>query len=78
MARPAIFSYSYADLARLSGLTKNTVHQHVTRRTFDPGSLESVVCWLARHGTLKLRQKLLLSALARTIEAPAKTQRRRR
>jgi hypothetical protein len=61
--KPSEFSFSYADLMRLTGMDRNTVYQHKTRGSFDPGKLESVVRWIARHGTLSLRIRLLLDAI---------------
>ncbi|MEO1616484.1 MAG: hypothetical protein AAFV88_11580 [Planctomycetota bacterium] len=56
-------SWDYDDLVRITGKTRNTVYQHVARGSFDPDSLESVVCWIARHANLDLKRKILDYAL---------------
>ena len=59
----AEFCYDYEDLARLSGMGKNAIWQHVRRGNLDAADLESVLVWLARHGRLALRQRLVAAAL---------------
>jgi len=68
MAAPCKFSWSYADLAKLTPLSLNAVWQHVRRRNLDPSDLESVIVWLARHGTLTLRQRLVRAALTGEVD----------
>ncbi len=52
MAHPTEFRYTYQNLAKLSGLALNTIHQHTRRGTLDPADLKSVL-WVnrpRRHG----------------------------
>ena len=56
-------TWTYDDLADLTGMARNTVYRHVSRGTLDPDSLESVLYWLARHGTSDVKRKLLDYAL---------------
>jgi hypothetical protein len=58
MARPITqYSYNYEDIKKLTDLSRNMIHQYVTRGDLDPYNLESLVLFLARHGKddLKLR-----------------------
>lgn len=56
-------TWYYDDLVKLSGKTRNTIYRHVARHTLDPENLESVLYWLARHGTTKVKRNLLDYAL---------------
>lgn len=78
MALPVEFTFSYKDLSRLTNLTPNSIWQHVRRGTLDPRNLESVLLWLSRHATFKLRQRMLYAALARELDVPKAKPRRRR
>lgn len=62
---PEEFRYSYATLARLTGMTYDTVCQHRSRGNFDPAKLETVLIWLARHGKKDLRHRMIHAALDR-------------
>ena len=70
MARPVEFTYSYATIAKLTGLTKNTVYQHVRRSNLNPEDLASVLVWAARHGKLSLRKRIVGAALSRELDSP--------
>ena len=70
MARPVEFTYTYAKIARLAGMTRNTCHQHVVRGNLDPADLESVLVWLARHGKFGLRTRIVGAALSRELQGP--------
>lgn len=61
--KASAFVYTYEDLMRLTGMDRNTVYQHKTRGSFDPSRLESVIRWVARHGSLSLRIRILLDAI---------------
>lgn len=56
-------TWTYDDLATLTGMARNTVYRHVSRGTLDPDSIESVLYWLARHGLPDVKRKLLDYAL---------------
>jgi len=71
------FQYTYRDLGRLSGMAINTVHQDARRGNLDPADLASVVVWLARHGKLALRRRMVFSALSRELASEPKPRRRR-
>ena len=55
--------WTYDDLVRLTGKTRNTIYKHVDRGTIDPGKLESVLYWVARNGKPEVKRKLLEYAL---------------
>lgn len=61
--KPQVFSYTLADLSRMTGLSMNSVYQHKTRGGFDPEQPETVFIWLARHGTPELRRRMIDYAL---------------
>lgn len=77
MATAAEFRYDYQDLAALSGLAKNSVYQHTRRGNLDPADLSSVVVWLARHGTLDLRRRMINAALLRELGEDVKPRRKK-
>lgn len=56
-------TWYYDDLVKLSGKTRNTIYRHVARHTLDPANIESVLYWLARHGTSRVKRNLLDYAL---------------
>ena len=64
---PAEWTYNPATLAKLTGLSIDAIWQHRTRGTFDPDDLESVMLWLARHGRMDLRLKMVTSAVSREL-----------
>ena len=55
--------WNYDDLLALTGMTRNTLYRHVSRGTIDPAKLESVLYWVARHGNMQVKRKLLDYAL---------------
>ena len=55
--------WNYDDLLTLTGMTRNTLYRHVSRGTIDPAKLESVLYWVARHGNMQVKRKLLDYAL---------------
>jgi len=60
MAPPhKIFSYGYAELMELTGMTKAGISQAVTRGTLEPDSLVSVCVFLARYGRQDIRMEIL-------------------
>lgn len=64
--------WDYDDLCKIVGKTRNTVYQHVTRGSFDPDDLKSVVLWVARHAPIALKRQILDYALDQTAsENPA-------
>lgn len=56
-------TYTYDDLLALTEMKRNTLYRHVSRGTIDPEKLESVLYWVARHGTSTVKRKLLDYAL---------------
>ena len=60
MAPPVkVYTYTYADLERLTGLTKTGISQAVTRGILEPHDLLSVAAFLVRYGTPEIRMELL-------------------
>jgi hypothetical protein len=47
--RGTIWGYGVRTLAKLTGKTQETIHNHVRRGDFDPCDLKSVACWLLKH-----------------------------
>lgn len=43
---PKRFTYTYEDLARLSGVTIDALRKRISRGAFDPNSFESVIQYL--------------------------------
>ena len=70
MARPAEFTYTYAQIAKSADMSLNSCHQHVARGNLDPDDLESVLVWLARHGKFGLRKRFVGAALWRELVGP--------
>ena len=60
---PQKFCWTYADLQKLTGKKRNTIHQATTRGELDPNRLKSVVAYTLRHARPKLRMELLRYAL---------------
>jgi hypothetical protein len=56
---PESFFWHYQDLEELTGKQKLSLYQHTTRKTLDPHSLESVVYFVARHGTPEVKRRIL-------------------
>jgi hypothetical protein len=54
-----VFTYTYADLERLSGMTKTGVSQAVSRGILMPDDLLSVCAFLGRYGTPDVRLELM-------------------
>jgi len=60
MAPPVkVFSYTYADLCRLTELTSTGVSQAVTRGILEPSDLLSVAAFLVRYGSEDVRLHLM-------------------
>ncbi len=55
----ATFTYGYLDLAKLTNMATDTVYQHASRGEFDPERIDTVMLWLAKHGSDKLRIALM-------------------
>jgi hypothetical protein len=53
---------------RCTGLSLNTIQQHVTRGKFDPERLESVILYLAKHAADHFRQSIVTAAIKRDQE----------
>jgi hypothetical protein len=53
------FTYGYAELMELCGMTKAGVSQAVSRGTLDPADLVSVAAFLARYGQPDVRMEIL-------------------
>lgn len=70
--------WTYEDLNKLTGMSLNTIYQHVARGSFDPDSLLSICCWLAQFGTLEVRQQIMASAFKAPTTTPAKPRKARR
>ena len=58
------FQFGYTDLHKITGMWLKAIYQHKTRGNFDPENLESIVCWVIRHGTEEFRDKILGYAYA--------------
>lgn len=59
MTAPKLFSFTYADLQKLTGLTKAGVSQHLKRGNLDPTSLLSVAAFVLRYGRPDVRLDLM-------------------
>ena len=71
--KPETYTYNYKTLMRLTGKSRKTVYQDRTRGYFNPDELETVVVYLARHGTLDLRHRMFMNMFARELsEGPGK------
>jgi len=46
---PRTFSYTYADLASLLGVTEAAVRQAAYRKSFDPSNLQSVIAYYLKR-----------------------------
>jgi hypothetical protein len=51
------FTFTYDDIARITGKRRNAVYQAVTRGSFDPTDLKSVFFYLARHATMANKKR---------------------
>jgi hypothetical protein len=60
-------AFTYGDLAKASGVTRNTIAQHRIRKHFDPESIESVAIYLARYRRQKLREQIVMAAIRRDV-----------
>jgi len=69
MPRPTEFTFTYRDLVRLSAMSQNTLYQQVRRGNLDPADLQSVLLFLARHGKIGLRLRIVHAALLRGLPA---------
>ena len=58
-----LFGFDYDDLIEITGLGKNAIYQHVTKKRLDPHSLRSLIIWLARNATREIRLEMLTEAL---------------
>jgi hypothetical protein len=63
--------WSYADLEYLTGKAANTLYQHCRRGSFDPASLESIIYFVARHGTPEVKRNILEYTLQPSAKNPA-------
>lgn len=60
MAQPRrIFSFTYADLQELTGLSKAGVSQHIKRGNLDANDLLSTCAFLCRHGKPEIRLEIM-------------------
>lgn len=59
MAKPHEFCWTYTELAKLTDMTVNAVHQARSRNEFDPNDFKTLFPWLARKGTLPIREAIL-------------------
>lgn len=62
---PTKLTVTIDDLAKLAGLSKDAVHQHVSRGYLDPTDLESILLWAARYASDDFRLRLLQAAIMR-------------
>ena len=53
------FTYNYEDLAKLTGLTANTIYQHKTRGKFDPHDIRSVFQYIAQYAEPTLQDEII-------------------
>ena len=75
-ALPQQWTFTYADLADLTGLSANTLQQHRRRGSFDPEDLGSIVLFAARHAPLEFRQEILKAMLEKS--APKRAARKKK
>jgi hypothetical protein len=79
---PQEWSFGYTDLQECCELTLENLYQFRTRQDFDPENFESVVLFVARHGKLDLRRRMVDYMLTRELTekpgAPKKQQRRKK
>lgn len=47
--RKRVWKYRLSDIAQVSGLSAYTVREHRAAGHFDPASLFSVICYVAKH-----------------------------
>lgn len=68
MSRPKNeYTYTYDDIAALTGLTVNSVSQHKVRGEIIPEDLGSVALYLVRYGSLDFRRAVLEQLLRREV-----------
>jgi|GEM_PF-5559577 len=71
MVRPQQqFTFNYETLMELTGLAQNALVKHRTRGNFDPERLDTVLLFIARHGTPELRMALIEHAIFRELPKP--------
>jgi hypothetical protein len=59
VAKPATGEWSIAELIDLSGISDNRLRQFQVRGEWDPADVATLVPFLARRGTIELRQRLV-------------------
>jgi len=60
MSRPETnWTFNYADLAEITGLSVNAVYQAACRNSFDPSDLHSVILWVFRAAGDDLKEELI-------------------
>ena len=79
MANDTAYTFTYGDLAKAIGVTKNTIAQHRLRKHFDPTSIESIAVYLARYGRQELREQIIMAVVGRNVpKDPGGWKRKRR
>jgi hypothetical protein len=68
---PAVFSFNYETIGKLTGLNYESLKKHRLRGNLNPDDLASVLLFIARHGTPELKKSIVDNALSR--ELPKKT-----
>ncbi len=53
------YHYTQASIAKAAGVATTNVRQGIHRELLDPEDLQSVVEWIARYGSRKVRELLL-------------------
>jgi hypothetical protein len=71
------FTYGFSEISELTGLSVNAVQAHKSRGNLDPTSLESVVLFAARNGTIALRRRIFDAMLGELPKASQKKRRKR-
>jgi hypothetical protein len=75
---PFEWTFGYADIAKLTGLSNNAIHQAVARGTLEPGSLESLLIWMSRQAKPSVRHKMVRHALGEDTDTRTMIAKRKR
>lgn len=65
--RPHEYVFTYEDLARATGLSRNAISQHVVRGHLDAEDICSLAAYLARYGTDEVRTEIMKALLRRDV-----------
>ena len=65
---PTRFTFTLRDLVKLSGMSYEAVAQGRSRNEYDPANLGSVVVWLSRRGSVRLRRAIVAYGMTRETD----------